>query len=289
MKRRLRLLKRTCGTLKLCLIALATLFVLNAIYLTNQRYRFDSTQFDPIKFVNVEQLQHSNDIQASIRTDAFAVHLHQQLIRIQRLLCGRHRRLNFSTHVRFAYSLATSDLPKSWFPSKQLFRPPVDCNASIDRQPISVRWVFEQIAKTSDPIDWTIATRHQILIKLVELLNKFPPILNADKVINGNKSDMIENRRPIILIQVHNRSNYLAQTIHSLSAVQGIDRALLIFSHDVFSVPINRLVQNIQFAATVQIFFPFSNQIYFNQFPGPSPNDCPRNHPIQRYVHHRSN
>ena len=26
-----------------------------------------------------------------------------------------------------------------------------------------------------------------------------------------------------------------------------------------------------------QIFFPYSNQIYANEFPGDSPNDCPRN------------
>jgi len=62
-----------------------------------------------------------------------------------------------------------------------------------------------------------------------------------------------------------------------LSQASGIDKTLIIFSHDYWDDAINDLVNSVDFAKTMQIFYPFSIQTHPNEFPGESPHDCPRN------------
>ena len=50
-----------------------------------------------------------------------------------------------------------------------------------------------------------------------------------------------------------------------------------ISSHDFWDEGINQLVNSVDFAKTMQIFYPFSIQTHPNEFPGESHNDCPRN------------
>ncbi|CAF0703814.1 unnamed protein product [Brachionus calyciflorus] len=80
----------------------------------------------------------------------------------------------------------------------------------------------------------------------------------------------------VIVIQVHSRLNYLRELIKSLKEVKYIEQALVIFSHDIYDEEMNQLVKSIDFCATLQIFYPFSLQLYSNKFPGDDPNDCPR-------------
>jgi len=56
-----------------------------------------------------------------------------------------------------------------------------------------------------------------------------------------------------------------------------IDRTLIIFSHDIWDDEVNELINSVDFAKTLQIFYPYSIQTHTNAFPGESPNDCPRN------------
>lgn len=70
---------------------------------------------------------------------------------------------------------------------------------------------------------------------------------------------------------------YLRHIIISLAQAEGIENSLLVFSHDYYDEDINDLVQNIDFCKVMQIFYPYSIQTHLNQFPGESPNDCPRN------------
>ena len=56
-----------------------------------------------------------------------------------------------------------------------------------------------------------------------------------------------------------------------------IDRPLIIFSHDVWDEEVNQLINSIDFAKILQIFYPYSIQTHGNTFPGESTNDCPRN------------
>ncbi|XP_029966767.1 alpha-1,6-mannosyl-glycoprotein 2-beta-N-acetylglucosaminyltransferase [Salarias fasciatus] len=80
----------------------------------------------------------------------------------------------------------------------------------------------------------------------------------------------------VLVVQVHNRPQYLRLLIQSLEKVQDIQNALLIFSHDYFSKEIDTIVQGINFCKVLQIYFPFSTQLYPSEFPGQDPRDCPR-------------
>lgn len=80
----------------------------------------------------------------------------------------------------------------------------------------------------------------------------------------------------VIIVQVHDRVDYFSHLLKSLSHAKGIEEALLIISSDLYSEEINRLVEEIDFCRVIHIFFPFSDQLYPNQFPGTDPNDCPR-------------
>ncbi|XP_023204040.1 alpha-1,6-mannosyl-glycoprotein 2-beta-N-acetylglucosaminyltransferase-like [Xiphophorus maculatus] len=80
----------------------------------------------------------------------------------------------------------------------------------------------------------------------------------------------------VLVVQVHNRPEYLRLLIRSLEKAAEVHSFLLIFSHDYFSQEINTIVQGITFCKVLQIYFPFSTQLYPKEFPGQDPRDCPR-------------
>ncbi|XP_077408668.1 alpha-1,6-mannosyl-glycoprotein 2-beta-N-acetylglucosaminyltransferase [Vanacampus margaritifer] len=80
----------------------------------------------------------------------------------------------------------------------------------------------------------------------------------------------------VLVVQVHNRPEYLQLLIKSLEKASEVHSILLIFSHDYFSEEINGIVQGITFCKVLQIYFPFSTQLYPTEFPGQDPRDCPR-------------
>lgn len=53
-------------------------------------------------------------------------------------------------------------------------------------------------------------------------------------------------------------------------------QVLLIFSHDIYNSTINELVRGIEFCMVMQIFYPYSIQLYPDEFPGTDPRDCER-------------
>ncbi len=64
-----------------------------------------------------------------------------------------------------------------------------------------------------------------------------------------------------------------------LKEIERYREVLLIFSHDVWSPEINQIVASVDFCLVLQIFFPFSIQLYPQEFPGNDPRDCPRDIP----------
>lgn len=80
----------------------------------------------------------------------------------------------------------------------------------------------------------------------------------------------------VLVVQVHNRPEYLKLLIESLEKAAEVHSFLLIFSHDYFSEEIDSIVKGITFCKVLQIYFPFSTQLYLNEFPGQDPQDCPR-------------
>ncbi|CAF0944092.1 unnamed protein product [Adineta ricciae] len=82
--------------------------------------------------------------------------------------------------------------------------------------------------------------------------------------------------RYVLLVQVHTRVVYLKKFIEMLRSVETINQTLLVFSHDFIDPAINILITNITFVPVIQIFYPYSQQLYPDEFPGLDPNDCPR-------------
>ncbi|CAN9507786.1 unnamed protein product [Ophioblennius macclurei] len=102
-------------------------------------------------------------------------------------------------------------------------------------------------------------------------------------VYNANYKQSIQNTEDfpgdpqlVLVVQVHNRPEYLKLLIRSLEKVQNIQDILIIFSHDYFSEEINGIVKGITFCKVLQIYFPFSTQLYPKEFPGQDPRDCAR-------------
>ncbi|GAA6233897.1 alpha-1,6-mannosyl-glycoprotein 2-beta-N-acetylglucosaminyltransferase-like [Lates japonicus] len=93
-------------------------------------------------------------------------------------------------------------------------------------------------------------------------------------VHNANKFP--EDPQLVLVVQVHNRPEYLKLFIKSLEKAAEVHSFLVIFSHDYFSEEINTIVRGITFCKVQQIYFPFSTQLYPSEFPGQDPQDCPR-------------
>ncbi|XP_051149929.1 alpha-1,6-mannosyl-glycoprotein 2-beta-N-acetylglucosaminyltransferase-like [Andrographis paniculata] len=78
----------------------------------------------------------------------------------------------------------------------------------------------------------------------------------------------------VIVLYVHNRPKYLRIVVDSLSSVSGINKTLLVVSHDGYYEEMDKIVQSIKFCRVKQIFAPYSPHIFPDRFPGPSPFDC---------------
>lgn len=132
----------------------------------------------------------------------------------------------------------------------------------------------KQIVKVQNPKVEEIDI--ELLKKIVHDANKFPKINNehfiSDLLKNVQKTE--KSKFLVMLIQIHSRLNYLQSLIDSLKSVKGIENVLVIFSHDIYDQKMNNLINSIKFCATLQIFYPYSIQLYKNEFPGEDPNDC---------------
>ena len=107
----------------------------------------------------------------------------------------------------------------------------------------------------------------------IRLINSNPKIRNKQYI-----DELIINEKKflVILVQVHSRLNYLKELIDSLKHTKYINETLVIFSHDLYDDEMNKLIQNITFCSTLQIFYPLSLQLYPDKFPGQDSNDCPK-------------
>uniref|UniRef100_A0AC34QKI0 Alpha-1,6-mannosyl-glycoprotein 2-beta-N-acetylglucosaminyltransferase n=1 Tax=Panagrolaimus sp. JU765 TaxID=591449 RepID=A0AC34QKI0_9BILA len=81
----------------------------------------------------------------------------------------------------------------------------------------------------------------------------------------------------VIVVQVHERLEYLKYLISTLKETKGIEKALVVFSHDMNHDEINAEIQKIDFCRVIQIFFPYNIQVFANVFPGSDPADCSSN------------
>ncbi|OBS64488.1 hypothetical protein A6R68_06973 [Neotoma lepida] len=101
--------------------------------------------------------------------------------------------------------------------------------------------------------------------------------LNFDQMLRNADNDGTWSPGELVLVvQVHNRPEYLRLLLDSLRKAQGINEVLVIFSHDFWSAEINQMIAKVDFCPVLQVFFPFSIQLYPSEFPGSDPRDCPR-------------
>lgn len=104
------------------------------------------------------------------------------------------------------------------------------------------------------------------LRKRINKLNKNPKV----KI----KPEMMKKVTVVIVVQVSNRPVYFLEFLKSLQKVMGIMNVVLILSHDFYEEEINNLVSTVQFVTVIQIFYPFSTQLYPNVFPGDDSQYC---------------
>ncbi|KAK6297647.1 hypothetical protein J4Q44_G00322300 [Coregonus suidteri] len=102
--------------------------------------------------------------------------------------------------------------------------------------------------------------------------------LNFDQTVRHEEKFRAVRKKDdlVVVVQVHNRPDYLRLLVESLRKARGVENILLIFSHDFWSPEINQVVASVDFCQVLQIFFPFSIQLYPQEFPGHDPRDCPR-------------
>ncbi|KAH3789456.1 hypothetical protein DPMN_167637 [Dreissena polymorpha] len=112
---------------------------------------------------------------------------------------------------------------------------------------------------------------------LTEIYEEILRINSEQKIRNLYRYGLkLDQESVVMVIQVHDRLEYLRILIESLREVRGIEKTLLIISHDVYSDGLNQLVKEVDFCPVLQIFFPHSLQLHPDSFPGEDPNDCPR-------------
>nr|CAX73666.1 alpha-1,6-mannosyl-glycoprotein [Schistosoma japonicum] len=115
------------------------------------------------------------------------------------------------------------------------------------------------------------------LRQYISNINRLQFVQNEDlygQLPTRDNFTFITSPEHVIIVQVHNRSLELSLLIESLRRTSGIEKALVIFSHDVYSDELNNLIGSIRFTRTAQIFYPHSIQIFPNSFPGTDPRDC---------------
>lgn len=104
------------------------------------------------------------------------------------------------------------------------------------------------------PINYTLNDLKRFIIES----NSSPEIRNKHFLSEGFYDSNMNstNGTLVILVQVHSRINYLKELIGSLRNTKHIERALVIFSHDLFKSEINELIQTIDFCAvkTLKLF-----------------------------------
>ncbi|NXA35696.1 MGAT2 acetylglucosaminyltransferase, partial [Eudromia elegans] len=103
---------------------------------------------------------------------------------------------------------------------------------------------------------------------LVYRLNFDQPLRNAGRF--APRADVV------LVVQVHERAEHLRLLLASLRRAPGVENVLLVLSHDVWAAELNALAARVDFCAVLQVFFPFSMQLYPREFPGHDPRDCPR-------------
>lgn len=102
----------------------------------------------------------------------------------------------------------------------------------------------------------TLGSQNKSVAPEIQKLREFVRTINeAQYIRNGDKfGTTLSQGSIVIIIQVHDRSDYFSYLLKSLSRARGIEEALLIVSHDFYSEEMNRLVESIDFCRVSSVF-----------------------------------
>ena len=114
------------------------------------------------------------------------------------------------------------------------------------------------LPKQTRLLNVTALSANATLKDIVQFLNHQQKIMNSE--VFGEKLD---KDSIVVVVQVHNRVDYLNYLIQSLSRVEGKEQLLLIFSHDFYSAEINSLIDQITFCKVGNSYYWFQ-AISFN-------------------------
>jgi hypothetical protein len=96
-----------------------------------------------------------------------------------------------------------------------------------------------------------------------ESVNRIKETINEinenQKVLNEEIYGPLKQNDIVIIVQVHNRVNYLSALIKSLEQTKHINEVLLVFSHDIYDNQINSIVNSIKFCKVSQTLFSFNS------------------------------
>ncbi|XP_064484262.1 alpha-1,6-mannosyl-glycoprotein 2-beta-N-acetylglucosaminyltransferase-like [Ornithodoros turicata] len=138
----------------------------------------------------------------------------------------------------------------------------------------SMPFLFEDIAPPPN-VSWVL---HNATSDTLRALRAYVDQVNGLQTVhNFDTYGPLGPNDPVIVVQVHNRWHYLFSLLSSLKTAPGINRTLLVLSHDEYSPVIETLATRVTFCKMMQIFFPHAIQLHPNLFPGQDPKDCPRN------------
>ena len=103
---------------------------------------------------------------------------------------------------------------------------------------------FTQLTKTEPTWPRIIPVERSSDVSLARKLD----ILNAkERIFNDGAFPKLTSDDIVIVVQVHRRIHYLRLLIDSLRSMRGIERILVIFSHDYYDEELNSAVQAIDF------------------------------------------
>jgi ribosomal protein S28E/S33 len=103
---------------------------------------------------------------------------------------------------------------------------------------------------------WHIS-RESLPISVNQMKKTINEINEKQKVLNYEIYGPLKEKDIVIIVQVHNRVQYLSALIKSLEQTKHINEVLIVFSHDIYDDQINSIVNSIKFCKVSHSLFAF--------------------------------
>ncbi|XP_061712823.1 alpha-1,6-mannosyl-glycoprotein 2-beta-N-acetylglucosaminyltransferase-like [Cydia pomonella] len=105
---------------------------------------------------------------------------------------------------------------------------------------------------------------------LQELMRKVEQTLAeaGHELLNEAEYPIVGNKMPVLVVLAGRRAARLQWLLASLADVTNIGDALLVISHSFYDEAVNELVKRVDYCRVLQLYFPYSVQLFPNRFPG---------------------